>query len=339
MKRILLPLLLALLAPAAASAQERPKPRKPAADTARAPRPAGDSIVFADDLGVEEDDDAGEERPAAQDERLRPFAVESSGSVAPRPRRGQVVWVNTPARTASADTAAEPPPRDTAAAPPARTGGRTASRDTAATRPPRTTSRDTAASRPPRTASRDTAAARPPRTASRDTAASRTRTGPRDTVTLRPPRPATRDTVRIRTREGGRTGTPATTRARTHRVQPGETWYGIARRYGVTSAQLRAVNPDVEWQSIRTGQVLNLPASARDSRAPAGPATPARTGQGTGTRTSASSRSRTHTVAAGETLFGIARRYGVTVAALREANDLETDRLRTGQRLVIPPAQ
>ncbi|HWK88740.1 MAG TPA: LysM peptidoglycan-binding domain-containing protein [Longimicrobium sp.] len=305
MKRILILLALALAVPAAASAQpEPPKPRKAAADTARArQRPPGDSIVFADDAADE--DTEPRDRPAAQDERLRPFAVESSGSVAPRPRRGEVVWVDTP------------PARVTAAA------------DTAATTlPSRTASRDTASAPAPgrRASSRDTAVSRPPRTP------------PRDTVTIRS---AARDTVRIRTGQGVRTGTPATTstRARTHRVQPGETWYGIARRFGVTSAQLRAVNPDVEWQSIRTGQVLNLPASARDSRAPAAPATPARTGQGTGSRTSTGARAtRTHTVAAGETLFGIARRYGVTVAAIREANDLESDRLRTGQRLVIPPA-
>ena len=48
---------------------------------------------------------------------------------------------------------------------------------------------------------------------------------------------------------------------------------------------------------------------------------------------------RTHEVRAGDTLGAIARRYGVTVAALVAANRLASDRvvLRLGQRLVVPP--
>ncbi|HEX8906993.1 MAG TPA: LysM peptidoglycan-binding domain-containing protein, partial [Longimicrobiaceae bacterium] len=46
-----------------------------------------------------------------------------------------------------------------------------------------------------------------------------------------------------------------------------------------------------------------------------------------------------HTVEEGETLYGIARRYDVTVAALREANDLGAGAtLQPGQRLRIPRA-
>jgi len=49
---------------------------------------------------------------------------------------------------------------------------------------------------------------------------------------------------------------------------------------------------------------------------------------------------RVHDVVRGDTLFGIARRYGVTVAAVVAANRLPSDhvKLRPGQRLVIPPA-
>jgi len=43
-------------------------------------------------------------------------------------------------------------------------------------------------------------------------------------------------------------------------------------------------------------------------------------------------------VAAGETLTAIARRYGVTVKALVEANGIEDpNRLEIGQKLTIPP--
>ena len=49
---------------------------------------------------------------------------------------------------------------------------------------------------------------------------------------------------------------------------------------------------------------------------------------------------RVHTIARGETLTGLARRYSVSVPALVAANKLGTDSvpLWVGQRLVIPPA-
>jgi peptidoglycan endopeptidase LytF len=41
-------------------------------------------------------------------------------------------------------------------------------------------------------------------------------------------------------------------------------------------------------------------------------------------------------VVAGETLWGISRRYGVAAAAIRRANHMTDDRVRIGQLLVIP---
>lgn len=46
---------------------------------------------------------------------------------------------------------------------------------------------------------------------------------------------------------------------------------------------------------------------------------------------------RTHTVEQRETLFGIARQYGVTVQNLRDWNNLDSDALRQGQRLYVEP--
>ena len=43
-----------------------------------------------------------------------------------------------------------------------------------------------------------------------------------------------------------------------------------------------------------------------------------------------------HTVRAGETLSSIARQHGISVAALRKANQLGTSQIRTGQRLRLP---
>ncbi|MEM9997299.1 MAG: LysM peptidoglycan-binding domain-containing protein [Bacteroidota bacterium] len=50
----------------------------------------------------------------------------------------------------------------------------------------------------------------------------------------------------------------------------------------------------------------------------------------------AQERPATHVVQRGETLFGIAQTYGVTLAALRAANDLPGDRIQIGQTLRLP---
>lgn len=49
-----------------------------------------------------------------------------------------------------------------------------------------------------------------------------------------------------------------------------------------------------------------------------------------------SSSSRSHTVAKGDTLYGLARKYGTTVTKIKSANGLSGDLIRTGQKLKIP---
>lgn len=104
---------------------------------------------------------------------------------------------------------------------------------------------------------------------------------------------------------------------RTHRVERGETWFGLARRYRVSTSALAAVNPDVDPERLRAGEVVLIPSSETPAPAPA----PAQ---------------RTHRVVAGDSLWGISRRYGVSIESLRDANRLSDDRLRVGQVLIIP---
>lgn len=58
-------------------------------------------------------------------------------------------------------------------------------------------------------------------------------------------------------------------------------------------------------------------------------------GGGKPARTTGAGRS-TYRVRQGDTLIGISRRTGVSVAKLKNANDLRTSNLQVGQRLVIP---
>jgi membrane-bound lytic murein transglycosylase D len=55
-----------------------------------------------------------------------------------------------------------------------------------------------------------------------------------------------------------------------------------------------------------------------------------------GAHQAAKARTVTHQVKSGQTLSGIARRYGTTVEAIRRRNKLSGQRVRSGQNLVIP---
>jgi LysM repeat protein len=47
-------------------------------------------------------------------------------------------------------------------------------------------------------------------------------------------------------------------------------------------------------------------------------------------------KGKVHVIQAGENLWKIARKYKVSIEALRKANRLESDKLRVGKQLIIP---
>ncbi|GAA5512583.1 hypothetical protein Dcar01_01299 [Deinococcus carri] len=110
-------------------------------------------------------------------------------------------------------------------------------------------------------------------------------------------------------------------------VKKGDTLYGIARRSGVSVERIKALNR-LKNNTIRPGQTLRMSGPVPASLAPVA-ARP-------GGKTAAAGFS-TYTVRAGDTLGHIARRAGVSVAALRAANGLSGNLIRVGQRLRVPP--
>jgi membrane-bound lytic murein transglycosylase D len=104
-----------------------------------------------------------------------------------------------------------------------------------------------------------------------------------------------------------------------HRVRRGETLSGIADEYGVSQRDLRRWNSLDSDGHIQAGQRLRVAPPAR------------------GGASASAAAARTHTVRRGDTLDGLARRYGVSVDALREANGMSSrDVLKAGVALRIP---
>ena len=105
-----------------------------------------------------------------------------------------------------------------------------------------------------------------------------------------------------------------------HSVEEGQTLFSIARKYGVDVNDIRAWNA-LGGQSIAIGQelIVYLDAPADDANA----------------LTPDANKYELHTVKEGETLYAIARAYGVGVDELRKRNQLDGEGIRFGQRLII----
>jgi LysM repeat protein len=110
-------------------------------------------------------------------------------------------------------------------------------------------------------------------------------------------------------------------------VQNGDCLSAIAARFGLSVKEVMALNGLQKADSIRVGQKLALPGKVNLSTpAPVRKKKPA-----------APEGAQTHEVVVGDHLSGIAQKYGVTTAALREANAITGDKIMVGQKLVIPP--
>lgn len=112
-----------------------------------------------------------------------------------------------------------------------------------------------------------------------------------------------------------------------HVVAAGESMYGIAKKYGITVEQVKEWNNLPDY-SVSVGQKLVV----YDNTTTVEEEVPLET------EIENNKRDETviyHTVVAGETLYGVARQYNVSVNDIRKWNPGMDDMLKTGQKLVI----
>lgn len=110
------------------------------------------------------------------------------------------------------------------------------------------------------------------------------------------------------------TSNQATTEFITYEVLPGETLYGISRRYGLTVDDL--MDENTLTGILQIGQVLRIPVKSSQN--------------------SNNLNGQFHLVLAGETKYGLSKKYGVSIDELEQSNPQIVRMLQTGQRIVIP---
>lgn len=112
-----------------------------------------------------------------------------------------------------------------------------------------------------------------------------------------------------------------------HKVRKKETFYFISKKYGVTIGDIMESNPGLT--ELKRGDILQIP--QWDGTTPSG--------KEEDTETSLQEKQTvTHWVQKGETWYSISRKYGRSITVLQEANP-EVKEIKTGQRLMIPPAE
>ena len=118
-------------------------------------------------------------------------------------------------------------------------------------------------------------------------------------------------------------------------LRPGDKLEKVAPRFGMTVANLKAVNGIQGKIKVGPGTTLLVAgqeggdspdmASLPEPRLPAADPTPETTSKTT----------KSHTVRKGETLPSIAKRYDMSVAELKRANKLRSDKIAAGTRLTV----
>ncbi|WP_181566766.1 LysM peptidoglycan-binding domain-containing protein [Aequorivita sp. CIP111184] len=111
---------------------------------------------------------------------------------------------------------------------------------------------------------------------------------------------------------------------REHKVKKKETLYGIAQLYNVSVEDIKKLNKELYSRGLKKGERLLIPAASQVTEN--GSSGPGKILPGT----------QKHTVKPKETKFGIARKFGISIAELEDLNPDLGESLKVGTTLIVP---
>ncbi|AWH74893.1 hypothetical protein DCS32_12190 [Dokdonia sp. Dokd-P16] len=115
---------------------------------------------------------------------------------------------------------------------------------------------------------------------------------------------------------------------KTHKVKRKETLYSISKKYGVSQEVIKRFNKSLYSEVLRKGDKLRIPVNYSENSVTDAVVNVPQT----------QAAYITHNVIAKETKYGIARKYGITIAELESTNPSLRDGLKIGDELKVPKA-
>jgi LysM repeat protein len=112
---------------------------------------------------------------------------------------------------------------------------------------------------------------------------------------------------------------------KTHRVKKRETLFSIAQQYNVSQDELKKYNKELYARQLKTGEKIRIPIAQKTTNPGEKETGPTKGGN-----------FGRHTVLPKETIFGIARKYGISVAELKKLNPGLDQNLPIGTILKVP---
>jgi LysM repeat protein len=130
--------------------------------------------------------------------------------------------------------------------------------------------------------------------------------------------------------------TPASA-TRSYVVKKGDSLWKIAKLESISVGELSRANKLTKTSTLKIGQKLTIPAGKSEVPTVAtASVAPISTDASTAATPATDSVGANYTVKSGDSLWKIARQQSVTVASIKQANNLSSDSLKVGQKLRIP---
>lgn len=110
-----------------------------------------------------------------------------------------------------------------------------------------------------------------------------------------------------------------------HKIIKGETLSAIALKYGTTVGDIMRLNGMNASSKLAIGQIVKIPSAAKKTN----------DAVAINHENQVNANTKEHIVQKSETLYGISKKYNVTISQIKQWNNLSNENIQIGQKLIV----